>query len=108
MSKLKIFSFAVIGAILIGSASGCAVSGARGSSDSPADDGISAQVRAQLSQYPAFLNSNSLRVQTYDRVVYLTGQVDSDEQRELAESVTSEVSGVARVVDTISLNFPGA
>jgi osmotically-inducible protein OsmY len=108
MSKLKIFSFAVIGAVLIGLTSGCAVSGARGSSGSPADDGISAQVRAQLSQYPAFLDSNSLRVQTYGHVVYLTGQVESDEQRKLAESVTAEVAGVARVVDTISLDFPGA
>jgi len=108
MNKLKIFSFAVIGTVLIGTSSGCAVSGARGLSGSPADDGISAQVRAQLSQYPSFLNANSLRVQTYGHVVYLTGQVDSDDQRELAESVTSEVAGVARVVDTISLNFPGA
>ena len=38
----------------------------------------------------------------------LTGQVDTDEQRDLAESVASEVAGVARVVDTISLSFPGA
>ena len=108
MSTLKMFSFAVIGAVLMGSISGCAVPGTRGSAGSPADDGISAQVRAQLSQYPVFVNSNSLRVQTYDRVVYLTGQVESDEQRELAESVTAEVAGVARVVDTISLSFPGA
>jgi osmotically-inducible protein OsmY len=108
MSQLKIFSFVVTGAVLMGSISGCAVPGPRGLSGSPADDGISTQVRAQLSQYPAFLDSNSLRVQTYGHVVYLTGQVDSDEQRELAESVTSEVAGVARVVDTISLNFPGA
>jgi osmotically-inducible protein OsmY len=108
MSKLKIFSFAVIGAVLIGLTSGCAVSGTRGSSGSPADDGISAQVRAQLSQYPTLQNSNSLRVQTYGHIVYLTGQVESDEQRELAESVTAEVAGVARVVDTISLDFPGA
>jgi osmotically-inducible protein OsmY len=107
MSKLKIFSFAVIGAVLMGSISGCAVSGARGLS-APGDDGISAQVRAQLSQYPTLQDSNSLRVQTYGRVVYLTGQVGSDEQRELAESVTSQVAGVARVVDTISLEFPGA
>jgi osmotically-inducible protein OsmY len=108
MRKLNIFSFALIGAVLIGATSGCAVSGTRRSSGSPADDGISAQVRAQLSQYPAFLDSNSLRVQTYGHVVYLTGQVESDEQRELAESVTAEVAGVARVVDTISLYFPGA
>jgi osmotically-inducible protein OsmY len=108
MSRLNIFSSAVIGAVLIGSSSGCAVSGVRGSSGSPGDDGISAHVRAQLSQYPSLRNSDSLRVQTYGRVVYLTGQVDTAEQRDLAESVTSEVAGVARVVDTIGLSFPGA
>jgi len=108
MSRLKIFSSAVIGAVLIGSTSGCAVSGGRGLSGSPGDDGISAHVRAQLSQYPSLRSSDSLRVQTYGRVVYLTGQVDTDEQRDLAESVTSEVAGVARVVDTISISFPGA
>jgi osmotically-inducible protein OsmY len=108
MSKLKIFSAALIGAVLIGSSSGCAVSGVRGLSGSPGDDGISTHVRAQLSQYPSLRSSDSLRVQTYGRVVYLTGQVDSDEQRDLAESLTSEVDDVARVVDTISISFPGA
>jgi osmotically-inducible protein OsmY len=108
MSKLKIFSSAVIGAVLIGSSSGCAVSGARGLSGSPGDDGISAHVRAQLSQYPSLRSSDSLRVKTYGRVVYLTGQVATDEERDLAESVTSEVAGVARVVDTVSISFPGA
>ena len=108
MNGLKIFSAAVIGAVLIGSSSGCAVSGGRGLSASPGDDGVSAHVRARLAQCPSLPNSNSLRVQTYGRVVYLTGQVDTDEQRNLAESITSEVAGVARVVDTISLSFPGA
>ena len=108
MSGLKIFSSAVIGAVLIGSSSGCAVSGARGLSASPGDDRVSAHVRAQLAQCPSLRSPDSLRVQTYGRVVYLTGQVDSDEQRELAESIASEVAGVARVVDTISLSFPGA
>jgi osmotically-inducible protein OsmY len=108
MSGLKIFSAAVIGAVLIGSSSGCAVSGGRGLSASPGDDGVSAHVRARFAQCPTLRGSNSLRVQTYGRVVYLTGQVDTDEQRNLAESITSEVSGVARVVDTISLSFPGA
>jgi osmotically-inducible protein OsmY len=108
MCKLKIVSSAAIVAVLIGSSSGCAVSGGRGLSGSTGDDGISAHVRAQLSQYPSLRSSNSLRVQTYGHVVYLTGQVDTDEQRDLVESVTSEVAGVARVVDTISLSFPGA
>jgi osmotically-inducible protein OsmY len=108
MNRLKMFSSAVIGAVLIGLSSGCAVSGGCGLSGCPEDAGISAHVRAQLSQYPSLRSSNSLGVHTHGRVVYLTGQVDTDEQRDLAESVTSEVPGVERVVDTISLSFPGA
>ena len=108
MSKLNIFSSAVMGAVLIGSSSGCAMLRVRGLSGSPGDDGISAHVRTQLSQYPSLRSSDSLRVKTYGRVVYLTGQVATDEERDLAESVTSEVAGVARVVDTISISFPGA
>jgi osmotically-inducible protein OsmY len=108
MSRLKIFSSAVIGAVLIGSSCGCVMSGGRGSPGSPGDNGISAHVRAQLSRCLTLRSSNSLRVQRYGRVVYLTGQVDTDEQRDLAEAITSEIAGVARVVDTISLSFPGA
>ena len=108
MNKLKIFSSVVIGVVLIGLSSGSAVAGGHGLSGSSGDDGISANVRAQLSQYPSLRGYNFLRVHTYGRVVYLTGQVDTDEQRDLAESVTSKVAGVARVVDTISLSFPGA
>jgi osmotically-inducible protein OsmY len=108
MNRLKIFSSVVIGTVLIGSSSGCAVSGGHGLFGSVEDHGISANVRAQLSQHLSLRSSNSLRAQTYGRVVYLTGQVDADEQRDLAEAVTSGVTGVARVVDTISLSFPGA
>jgi len=108
MNRLKIFSSVVIGTVLIGLSSGCAVSRGCGLSGCPQDVGISARVRAQLSQYPSLRSADSLRVQTHGSVVYLTGQVDTDGQRDLAESVTSEVAGVARVVDTISLSFPGA
>jgi osmotically-inducible protein OsmY len=108
MNRLKIFSSAVIGAVLIGLSSGCAVSRGCGLSGCPGDDGISAHVRAQLSHSPSLQSFDSLRVQTRGRVVYLTGQVDTDEQRDLAESVASEVTGVTRVVNTISLRFPGA
>ena len=108
MSRVRIISSAVIGAVLVGLSSGCAVSGGPKLPGSPGDDAINAHVRAQLSQYPSLRSSTSLRVQTYGRVVYLTGQVDTDQQRDLAESATSKVVGVARVVDTISLSFPGA
>jgi osmotically-inducible protein OsmY len=42
-----------------------------------------------------------------DRVVYLYGQVDTDLERSLAESVAHAVPGVTRVVDPISLSYAG-
>jgi len=110
MSRQKLLISVATGVVLIGLNSGCAISdGYRrcGLSGCPGDAGISAEVRAQLSRYPSLESSNSIRVQTLDHVVFLTGQVDTNEERDFAESVVTEVAGVARVVDTISLINPG-
>jgi len=47
---------------------------------------------------------NLIDVQTLDRVVYLYGLVDTDLERQLAESVARTAPGVVRVVDSIGLN----
>jgi osmotically-inducible protein OsmY len=72
----------------------------------PADAAITADVTAQFARYPP-LTVNSVRIQTLDRVVYLTGLVDTDVERLLAVSIASDVSGVTRVVDSISVNNVG-
>jgi osmotically-inducible protein OsmY len=72
----------------------------------PGDAAITADVTAQFARY-APLTANSVRIQTLDHVVYLTGLVDTDVERLLAVSVASDVSGVARVVDSISVNNVG-
>jgi osmotically-inducible protein OsmY len=46
-------------------------------------------------------------VQTLDRVVYLTGQMATDLQRDTAESVAREAPGPSRVVNTIALTYTG-
>jgi len=46
-------------------------------------------------------------VQTVDQVVYLNGQVDTELQRELAESLARVVPGVKRVVNSINLSYEG-
>jgi len=46
-------------------------------------------------------------VQTLDGVVYLTGQVATDLQRDSAESATHEATGVSRVINTIALTYSG-
>jgi osmotically-inducible protein OsmY len=43
-------------------------------------------------------------VQTLNHVVYLTGLVDTDLERQMAESVALEAKGVAKVVNSIGLS----
>jgi osmotically-inducible protein OsmY len=73
----------------------------------PGDAQMSAQVRTRLDQYPELLAPNHVYVSTLDRVVYLTGEVATDLQRETAESVARETPGVPRVVNLISLEYDG-
>jgi osmotically-inducible protein OsmY len=102
-----------VSALLLGLAvtvPGCAIydaihkCGARGC---PGDPGITAKVEAQLQQYPVLEAPNSVRVQTLDRVVYLYGLVDTDLERQLAESVATQAADGARVVDSIAINNLG-
>ncbi|HUO20091.1 MAG TPA: BON domain-containing protein [Steroidobacteraceae bacterium] len=73
----------------------------------PGDAAMSAQVRARLSHYPELLAPNRVYVSTLDRVVYLSGEVATDLQRDTAESVARATPGVPRVVDLISLEYNG-
>jgi osmotically-inducible protein OsmY len=73
----------------------------------PGDAQISSAVRARLEQHAELLAPNRIYVSTLDRVVYLSGQVATDLQRDIAESVARETPGVPRVVDLISLEYTG-
>lgn len=83
---------------------GCAAYSKCGFRGCPGDAKMTAEVRAQLDRYPALNGVNSVRVNTIDKIVYLYGQVDTDMQRQLAEAVSVQATGGARVVDTISLS----
>jgi osmotically-inducible protein OsmY len=96
--------------ILSDTLSGCAVYSAYrkcGSGGCPGDAKLTAEVRALLNQHPALGPPNQVYVQTLDGVVYLTGQVATDLQRESAEAVTHEAPGVSRVINTIALSYSG-
>jgi osmotically-inducible protein OsmY len=67
------------------------------------DGRINADVKAKLAQYPELQAPNSLDVQTLHRVVYLRGLMGSPFQISLASSVASQVQGVQRVENLISL-----
>jgi osmotically-inducible protein OsmY len=73
----------------------------------PGDAEMSAEVRARLAEYPELLAPNHVYVSTLDRVVYLSGQVATDLQRETAAMVARQTPGVPRVVDMISLEYDG-
>ena len=96
--------------ILTGTLTGCGTYSAYrkcGSGGCPGDAKITAEVRALLNQHPALGPPNQVYVQTLDGVVYLTGQVATDLQRDSAEAVAHEASGVSRLMNTIALTYAG-
>jgi osmotically-inducible protein OsmY len=90
--------------VLTGTLPGCAAYKKCGFAGCPGDAEITAQVRALFDQYPVLKPPNLLEVQTLDHVVYLNGVVDTDLERQMAESVAHEAKGVARVVNSIGLS----
>jgi osmotically-inducible protein OsmY len=107
MISLKQYSALALVVILTCVLSACAVYRKCGIPGCPGDANITAGVQAQIDQHPALEAPNSVRVQTLDHVVYLSGQVDTDTERSMAESVAQQVAGVTRVVNSISLSYGG-
>jgi osmotically-inducible protein OsmY len=93
--------------MLTGALPACAAYRKCGFAGCPGDARITAEVRALIEHYPALNPPNSVRVQTLDHVVYLTGEVNTDLERSMAESVALAVAGVTRVVNSISLGYGG-
>ena len=73
----------------------------------PGDQQISVEVRALLSQHAELLPPNLIYVQTLDGVVYLSGQVATELQRDTATAVAREAPGVRDAVDMIALEYQG-
>lgn len=71
------------------------------------DDRVNEQVEAALSREPVYKFSN-VNVETFDGVVQLSGFVDSEQQKTRAAEVAQQVSGVARIVNSITLKLPQA
>jgi len=93
--------------ILTGSLCACAVYEKCGFTGCPGDARITADVEARFNQYTVLQPPNLVYVQTLDHVVYLTGQVNTDPERALAQAVAVQVPGVARVVNSINLGYQG-
>jgi osmotically-inducible protein OsmY len=71
------------------------------------DTKLSAAVQAQLSQHRELAPPNHVYVKSKNGVVYLTGQVATDVQRETAESAARATPGVTKVVNSIALTYQG-
>lgn len=71
------------------------------------DAQISAEVQALLDQHRELQPPNLIYVRTMDHVVYLSGQVATELQRDTADSVAMQATGVRRVVDIIGLTYAG-
>ena len=102
--KLYALTFALV---LTGTLSGCAIYRKCGFHGCPGDATVTAEVWAGFDQHPALGPPNLLHVQTLDHVVYLSGQVTTDLQREIAASVALEATGGARIVNSIALTYEG-
>jgi osmotically-inducible protein OsmY len=90
--------------VLAGALPGCAAYRKCGFNGCPGDAEITAEVRALFHQHPILEPPNPIEVQTLDHVVYLNGLVDTDLQRQTAESLAREIKGVAKVVNSIGLS----
>jgi hypothetical protein len=78
-----------------------------GSHGCPPDARITGEVRSLLDEHPEL--GNRVYVQTWDNVVYLSGRVTTDTQRDFAESLAHEPAGVQNVIDTMTVaGTPGA
>ena len=71
------------------------------------DAKVTADVQAKFKERRELAAPNMIYVQTREGVVYLTGQVATDPQRQTAESLAKEVPGVVRVVNSIALTYGG-
>ena len=69
-----------------------------------ADDArITAAIGARLKEHRELAAPDEVYVQTVGGVVYLTGHVTTDMQRDTAELLARETPGARRVVDTMSV-----
>ena len=93
--------------IVVASLPACATYRKCGLGGCPGDATITAAVEAQFRLHPALEPPNLIHVQTLDHVVYLTGQVETELQRSLAESLAHEVAGVTRVANSINFSYQG-
>ena len=107
MARIAKLPGAVLATVWVAVLPGCAVYETYekcGFAGCPDDLRITRDVQALLTQHAALGPPNLIDVKTLDRVVYLNGLVDTDLERQMAESVAAGAQRVARVVNSIGLS----
>jgi len=109
MSSVPRLLICVLLIALAGCLDGCATYQAwrKCGSGCPGDAQLAAAVRARIAAHTELLAPNEVEVRALDGVVYLSGMVATDLQRDTAEAVARSAAGAARVVDMIGLEYPG-
>ena len=92
--------------LLVAALEGC-VSSQCTSADCQGDAKVTADVKEHLKAYRELGPPNRVDVQTRGGVVYLTGQVISELQRDTAQRVAEQTPGVGQVVNSISISYSG-
>jgi len=107
MTKPRLLVDWAAAVIATGALSGCMTYSAYrkcGFDGCPGDATITNEVRALFNQHPVLEPPNIIDVQTVNHVVYLNGLVDTDLERQLAESVAREAQGVTQVINSIGIS----
>lgn len=84
--------------------SGCAVYQKCGFAGCPGDAEITAAVKAEIDNHPDFGPVGNFTIKTLDGVVYISGKVDTDLQKQAVEDVLATVPNVRRVVNSVNTN----
>jgi osmotically-inducible protein OsmY len=86
---------------LAGAVSGCATD--RSAADKMTDEKITATLQARINEHSDVGPPDSVRVQTRNHVVYLSGEVSQGLMRQTAEDLARQTPGVTRVVNDIAI-----
>jgi osmotically-inducible protein OsmY len=103
MSGLKPIYTLAFASILAGAMAGCVETRPTANQSAVPDAQITADAQTQLDLLAALGPPGSIRVQTFENVVYLNGIVDGGLAKRNAEAVVSQVPGVLKVVDNIDV-----
>ena len=92
----------VITLVMVLAAAGCQKMTGQTAGQNVSDSSITAKVKGKMAA-DDMLSLTRMDVETENSVVYLTGVVESTDQKKRAEQVAKEVSGVKRVVNHLRI-----